>query len=127
MDIQKSIFKIYIFLLPFLLLPGLANIKSMISDSATVQNDLFILLIGITIFILVKRGKIIFEKKYLYTDIISVCFKLVILSTVTSLLLFFPFGTVNGENTITASIPNNIYMIITAMAFYYNAQMFKKN
>jgi len=126
MDIQRGLYKIYIFLLPFLLLPGLSTIKNSISQSATIENDLFILFIGVAIYVISNHGVIPFERDYLYADAVKTCLSLVLLSLATSLVLYPFLGKLNGENTITATIPNDIYMIVTALAFYYNAQMFRR-
>ena len=125
MNLQKINFKIYIFILPFLLLPGLTEIKNMFSSSASIENDFFLLVIGIILLLIINHGNIYYEYESLYVRGMKVCFQLVAISLITSLLFFIPFGTLYGENTITASIPNDIYMIITAATFYYNAQMFQ--
>lgn len=125
MNLQKINFKIYIFILPFLLLPGLNEIKNMFSPSASIENDFFLLVIGIILLMMINHGNIYYEYESLYVRGMKVCFQLVVISLITSFVFFIPFGTLYGENTITASIPNDIYMIITATTFYYNAQMFQ--
>ena len=125
MSIQKGIFKLYIFLLPFMLFPFLNAVKNLVSSSASVENDLFLLLIGLFLLIIVQNGKIKYNKSSLTIKGIVLCMVLIAISTLTSLILYLPFGRLNGENTILASISPSVYLVITAITFYYNSEMFK--
>lgn len=116
----RLIFKIYILLLPFQLFPFFYGFKAFFSTAASINNDFFILIIGLVIIILSKNGKILFRKNDLVFDSIKLVLYLVVISIVTSLVLFLPFGTLYGENTLTASFSQNIYLLLCAVTFYFN-------
>lgn len=116
-----ELFKIYIFLLPFELCAFLSVLKG--GTAATLENDLFIVLIGFSLMFL--NGKIYVEKNSILFDSVKLLIVLMALSTITSILLYYPFGTLHGENTLTASLPSSIYLILSGIVFYYNATMFR--
>ncbi len=125
MKIQSLIFKIYILMLPWMLFPFLVPIKNLFSASASISNNFFILIIGLIFLVLFNKGKLPFPKKSLVISGIKLCVFLNIISFFTSLVLYVPFGELNGENTLKASFPSIIYMFLTAIVFYYNATMFQ--
>ena len=126
MKIQRLIFEIYIFLLPFMILvPFFIWFRNIFSPVAAIQNNFFILIIGLVLFLLYNKGKIPFPKNSLVVSGIKLCIVLNIISFIISLVLYIPFGELHGENTLKASFPNIIYMFLTATTFYYNAMMFQ--
>lgn len=125
MKIQSLIFKIYILMLPWMLFPFLVPIKNLFSASASISNNFFILIMGLIFLVLFNKGKLPFPKKSLVVSGIKLCVFLNIISFFTSLILYVPFGELNGENTLKASYPSIIYMFLTAIVFYYNATMFQ--
>lgn len=126
MSIQKTIFKLYLFLLPFMALPGVSHLRKAIAPNSPISNNLILLLLGLFLFALFQRGRFPFPKKALVIEGVYLCYLLNIICFITSLVLFIPFGTLNGENTLRASFPSIIFMFLTAATFYYNAMMFQR-
>ena len=121
----KPLFKLYIFLLPFALLNFLVPIKNSISGNAVIGNNLFILAVGIFFILIICRFKItIYKESYIFQSIIFIL-ELVGLSAITSTILFIPFGTLFGENTLTASFSRNVYLILCAFILCFNFVLFK--
>ena len=54
MKIQQFVFKIYIFMLPWMLLPILVPIKNLFSSAAAIGNDFFILVIGLILAFMIR-------------------------------------------------------------------------
>lgn len=126
MKIQQFIFKFYLFILPFtILFPFFIPFRDFFSTAALISNNFFILIIGIFLFLFVNKGKIFLVRNSLVFNGIKLCVILNVISFITSVILFIPFGELNGENTLRASFPSIIYMFLTAITFYYNAMMFQ--
>lgn len=120
MKLLKNIYKIYLFLLPFQLSIYLAGIKDMFFPAASIENDFFLLLLSIVLFLIVKGIKFPLlncETKKMIELIIF----LFLISVFDSLIFYFSFGVLYGENTISATIPSKIYLLLTGVTMYYNA------
>ena len=125
MNIQKVVFKFYLFAMPFMAFPGVAQLRRAIAPNSPISNSLILLMIGLCLFAIFQNGKFPYSKDALVTKGVFLCLKLNLLCFVTSLALFIPFGPLNGENTLRASFPSIVFMFVNAAAFYYNAVMFR--
>ena len=126
MKLQKFVFKLYLFMLPFMMLfPIFIPVRDFFSSAASIQNNFFVLIIGLILLFMTNKGVLLFPKNSLVVSGIKLCVILNVISFITSVILFIPFGELNGENTLKASFPNIIYMFLTATTFYYNAMMFQ--
>ncbi len=124
--LEKRIFKLYIFLLPFkVLFPFLSGIRSFLPENAYISNAFFIFIVGFIFMALSSRGKIFYDRFSLSGNAINLCIKMLVISFFTSVFLFIPFGTLNGENTMTASFPSMVYVALAIFIFYYNSEMLK--
>ena len=123
--ILRTIFLLYIFLFPFQLISFLSVFKNMFSSSAAIGNDFFVLIIGLLLIVIVDGGKIYFETGSIVRQGVKLVFELLIIGIITSIILFFPLGTLYGENSITASFSQNIYLVVTGITFYFNFRLFK--
>jgi len=119
------LFKLYLFSLPLMLLPGLTQIRDVFSPAASIENGFFIVMFGVPLLFLIHKGKIPYFKNALYIKGIKLCLFLAIISFFTSLVLYVPFGPLHGENTLKASFPSIIYLLLTAITFYFNNYLFK--
>ncbi len=124
-QILRFIFKLYLFSLPLMLLPGLTHIRDIFSPNASIENGFFIVMLGVPLLFLAHRGKIPYFKNALYIKGIKLCLFLAIISFFTSLILYVPFGTLHGENTLKASFPSIVYLLLTAITFYFNNYLFR--
>ena len=121
----RPIYKLYILFFPLQLFPFLNGFKNMFSSAAAINNDFFILAIGMVAILWVTGGKLYYSKQALICDSTRLIAALLILSLVTSIILYIPFGTLYGENTLSATFAQNIYLILTGVAFYFNYTMFQ--
>ncbi len=126
MNIQKTIFKLYLFVLPFMALPGVSHLRKAIAPNSPISNNLILLSLGLFLFALFQRGRFPFPQKSLVKKGVYLCCVLNVICFITSLVLFIPFGPLNGENTVRASFPSIVFMFLTAVTFYYNAMMFQR-
>lgn len=125
MRIAKGIFYLYILLLPIQLLSVFRRFTGFFPGNASIQNDFFIMLVGLGLIILITRGRIPYQNNSVITNVIKLIIKLEILSIIASCILFIPYGNLYGENTFSASFPSMIYLGLTGVAFYYNYFMTK--
>ncbi len=119
----SAVYKLYILLLPFQLLPVFRAVKQSLSAFAALDNCMFIMLFGLLLLILYSRGTLYFQNELLKKSVVLV-FSLILISLITSVILLPSFGTLYGENTLKASFSTNIYYLLIAVTFYYNANLF---
>lgn len=122
----RPLYKFYILLFPLQLFPFLYTFKSFFSSDSAINNGFFIVVIGMIMIVLLTKGKIYYQSKdsLVYQSLIMIV-RLLMLSVITSLILCIPFGTLYGENTLSASFSQNVYLILTGIAFYFNYTLFQ--
>ncbi len=122
--ILHFVFCSYLITLPLMLFSFLKPFKAFFSTNSAITNGFFLLLIGLLVIIIRSRGVIRLRSAFLRTSILSFIV-LVVISLFTSMILFQSFGVLYGETTITASFAENIYYLLIAVTFYYNAILFE--
>ena len=115
-DLVKVIYKLYIFFLPFqmfsfLHFPGIFSNYLFINASSVFMWAGLLLIIMNGLRIPYNSGVKLFFNLYLF---------MVIYSLLAALILFFPFGELNGENTFRAVIGDIIFYFIVLCSIYYN-------
>ena len=118
------LFTIYILSFPIRLLPVFQPFRQSLSRGASIENGLFLMLIGLLLIMIHTRGTLYFRTELLRKSI-GLCFSLVGVSVITSLLLFHFFGTLHDKNTLSGSFSHNVYYLLIAVTFYFNANLFE--
>ena len=113
----------YLILMPFQLLPLFRPFRNLFSRVAAIDNCMFIMLIGLLLIVVYTRGTLYFRNSLMRKAVI-LALELIGVSLVTSLLLYPILGTLYGENSITASLSTNIYYLLLAVTFFFNAHVF---
>lgn len=115
-DLEKLIYKLYIFFLPFQMF-SFISFPSFMSKYLFVNSSTLFMWIGILLLIIKKHslpynyGMRSFGRLYSFMTIYSL---------VAAVILFIPLGTLNGEDTFRASIGNIIFFLIVIISIYYN-------
>ncbi len=120
------LFMLYIMLLPFPLIHVFEAIKNFFSKDAAITNNIFLLILGLLLYLGARRFKVCIKKNNICCLLLELVLFLMCLSFVTSLILFLPFGSLYGETTITTSGKRNIYLGLIGLTFYFNYILFHK-
>jgi|GEM_PF-3608821 hypothetical protein len=115
--------KLYLLLMPFQLMPFFRPFRNTFSRVAAIDNCMFIMLIGLLLIMIYTRGTLLLRNELMRKAILLV-FELIGISLLTSLVLLPVFGSLYGEDTITASLSTNIYYVLLAVTFFFNAHLF---
>lgn len=121
---MSILFSVYILSFPFKLVPMFQAFKRSLARAASVENGLFLMLIGLVLILISTRGTLYFRSELLRRSI-GLCVALVGISLLTSLILLPSFGTLHGENTLSGSFSQDIYYLLIAVVFFFNANVFE--
>ena len=124
LGIQRNIFKLYILILPIMLLTPFEFIKNFIG-SITISNNLIIHLVGLLLLII----QLVFNKKITIDKNILLLLYFVIYlnfsTLIVSLVLNNTLGTLHGESVFSATSGLIVLYLHVFLIFFYNQHCFK--
>lgn len=115
--LEKCVAAAYIFLLPFMQCPLLRAVLG--PAAAYVSNGMALLALGVLVWCIASRGVPKMQNSLLKKAAVT-SIALTVLSLATSLVLYPVLGELNGENTLRASLPNDVYVLLFVVVFAYN-------
>ena len=117
--LEKCVAAAYIFLLPFMQCPLLRAVLG--PAAAYVSNGMALLALGVLVWCIASRGVPKMQNSLLKKAAVT-SVALTVLSLATSLVLYPVLGELNGENTLRASLPNDVYVMLFVVVFAYNTR-----
>lgn len=121
LSINKIIYFMFIFFLPFTGLLDFDFIPGTIKGYLFQQSSNYFLFLGLIVYILTKH--MVIPKCGELADIFTLYTYTVIHSIIMALLLYLPLGTLHNESTIRAVSGNIIFYLIVVLSLYYNYVM----
>ena len=120
-SINRLIYFLYIFFLPFSGLINISIIPATIRTYMFSQSSNYFLFLGLLIYLL--SNQLVIKKYQDLKQLASLYGYTVVHSLILALILYFPLGTLYGETTIRAVSGNIIFYFIVVLNIYYNYVM----
>ena len=120
-SINKLIYYLFIFFLPFTGLLDFSFIPGTIKSYLFEQSSNYFMFLGLIVYILSKR--MIIPKCVEMSNTVGLYIYTLVHSVIMALILYLPLGILHNENTLRAISGNIIFYLIVVLGIYYNYVM----